>query len=139
MTHSWLARSLIAASLVLTAPSAALAADPPGDLWEMTSQPVMEGMPMAMPSQTQKVCTAKTWTAPPPGRDESCVTSDFERSGDKVTWSVACSGEMSMSGTGEITFTGPDAYTGQVALASDEMSMTVRLSGKKVGECDNPR
>jgi uncharacterized protein DUF3617 len=115
-----------------------LADDPPGILWETTSQMVMEGMPMAMPPQNLKVCTAKEWTKPPPGGDKTCVNSDFTRVGNKATWTMQCSGERPMTGTGEITFEGPDAYTGAITATTEGMTMTIKLSGKKVGTCDKP-
>ncbi len=48
-------RLAAAASLVLLLVlSPALAADPPGVLWETTSQMAMAGMPMQMPAQTHE-------------------------------------------------------------------------------------
>ena len=73
-----------AALVILLALSPALAADPPGVLWESTSQVSTAGMPTQMPAQTQKVCTAKTCTKPPPGGDKSCGSSD-----DKMTIKLA--------------------------------------------------
>ena len=62
-----------AASLLFLALAPGHAADEPtGILWDVTSQPVMEGMPMQMPAQTMKICAAKEWTRPPPGGDPSC-------------------------------------------------------------------
>lgn len=113
--------------------------DSPGVLWETTSQSVMEGMPMQMPAQTSKACTAKTWTRPPPGGDRSCTSSNFQRVGSKATWTTQCTGEMPMTGAGEITFQGEDSYSGQIKFTSAAMKMTVRLSGKKLGGCDNPQ
>jgi hypothetical protein len=110
----------------------------PGILWETTSQPVMEGMPMQMPAQTTKVCAPKTWTQPPPG-DRNCTSSDFQLADSKATWTTQCTGEMPMSGAGELTFQGTDAYTGQIKLTSAAMKMTIKLSGKKLGGCDNPQ
>ena len=56
-------RLAAAASLVfLLALSPARAADPPGVLWETTSQMAMAGMPTQMPAQASKVCSAKRWT-----------------------------------------------------------------------------
>jgi len=115
-----------------------LADDPPGVLWEMTSQMEMAGMPMTMPPQTLKLCTKKVWTAPPPGGDRTCVNSNFQRVGNKATWTMVCSGEMPMTGTGEMTFQGTDAYTGVITAAAEGMSMKINLSGRKVGTCDNP-
>ena len=117
----------------------AFAADPPGVLWETTSQMAVPGMPTQMPAQTQKVCSAKTWTKPPPGGDPSCVTSDYKMVGNKATWKMQCSGQMPMQGTGEIVFAGTDAYTGAIQASHQGMNMTIKLAGKKVGACDKPQ
>ena len=128
------------ASLVtLLALAPARAADPPGVLWETTSQMAMAGMPMQMPAQTAKACTAKTWTKPPPGGDKSCVASDYKMVGNKATWKMQCSGQTPMQGTGEMTFEGTDSYTGAMQATSQGMNMTIKLAGMKVGTCDNPQ
>ena len=134
------ARVAAAASLIVLLPlSPARAADPPGVLWETTSQMAVAGMPMQMPTQTQKVCSPKTWTKPPPGGDKSCVTSDYKMVANKATWKIQCSGQMAMQGTGEMTFESADAYTGAIRATSQGTAMTIRLAGKKIGTCDNPQ
>ena len=133
-------RAAAAASLVfLLGLGPVRAADPPGILWESTSQMAMPGMPMQMPAQTVKVCSAKTWTKPPPGGDRSCVTSDYKLVGNKATWKMQCSGQMPMTGTGELTFVGSDSYTGAIQATAQGTNMTIKLSGRKVGTCDNPQ
>jgi hypothetical protein len=131
-------RLTAAASLVLLALAPVRADDPPGILWDMTSQMSMEGMPFSPPPTKLKVCTPKVWTKPPPGGDQTCVNSDMQRVGNKVTWTMQCSGEMPMTGTGEITFEGTDSYTGAIKATAEGMTMTIKLSGKKVGTCDKP-
>jgi hypothetical protein len=138
MILSSIGRLLAAMAVVLLVVGSARAEEPAGVLWETTSQTVMEGMPTAMPPIKAKACTAKEWTQPPPGGDESCVTSDFQRVGDKATWKMKCSGRMEMTGTGELNFEGTDSYTGQIKAAAQGMPMTIKLSGKKIGTCDNP-
>ena len=136
---------IAASALVLLGLLPELAAQPAGrgDLWETTSQSsmTMGGMSMPMPPQTHKVCAAKTWTRPPVGsnRDMNCTNSDFAVAGQKVTWTSVCTGQMTMTGKGEIVRQGADAYTGTVKYAFAEGGMTVAISGKKVGECDNPQ
>ena len=137
---------IAASALVLLGLLPELAAQPSaarGDLWETTSQSsmTMGGMSMPMPPQTHKVCAAKTWTRPPVGsnRDMNCTNSDFAVAGQKVTWTSVCTGQMTMTGKGEIVRLGADAYTGTVKYAFAEGGMTVAISGKKVGECDNPQ
>ena len=132
------ARLAAASSLVLLALAPARAVDPPGIEWETTSQMVLPGLPFSPPPTTVKVCTPRVWTKPPPGGDKTCVNTDFVRTGNKVTWTMQCSGQMPMTGTGEITFTGEDSYEGAIAATADGMSMTIKLSGKKLGTCDKP-
>jgi uncharacterized protein DUF3617 len=131
-------RMAAAASLVLLALTPVRAANE-GDLWETTSQMVMEGMPMQMPAQTQKICATREWTRPPASPDRSCRTSNFSKVGPKATWTVECTGQMKMTGVGEMTFSGTDSYTGSVKYTGDGMNMTVKLSGRKAGGCDNPQ
>lgn len=131
-------RRLAATVAVLLVYGAARADEPTGVLWETTSQMVMEGMPMAMPPNTVKVCTAPQWTQPPPGGDKSCTHSDFQRVGNKATWKMQCGGDMPMTGSGELTFDGTDSYTGQIKATAQGMPMTIKLSGKKIGTCDEP-
>jgi len=134
------ARLAAVASLVLLSLLApARAADAAGVLWETTSQMAMPGMPMQIAPQTQKVCAAKTWTKPPPGGDKSCVASDYKMVGSKMTWKMQCSGQMPMTGTGELTFEGSDSYTGAIQATAQGTNMTIKLSGKKIGTCDNPQ
>ena len=52
---------------------------------------------------------------------------------------MACTGEMAMTGAGEMTFAGNNSYTGSIQLTGGPMSMTIQLSGKKLGTCDNPQ
>jgi len=139
MLKSWCGCLAAAASLIFIVLTPVRAADPPGILWETTSQMVMEGMPMAMPPRTMKLCTARQWTRPPPGGDKTCVNSNYTVVGNKATWTMQCSGEMPMTGTGEMTFQGTDSYTGAIRAAAEGMSMTIKLSGKKIGTCDNPQ
>jgi len=114
------------------------AAKETGDRWEVTSKMSMEGLPMELPAQTQKVCAAKEWKAPPAAMDErqKCQSSDFKSAGSKVTWKVRCAGPPEMTGDGEITRNGADAYTGQIRFTSEDGTMTMKLNGRRVGACD---
>jgi hypothetical protein len=115
---------------------------PKGDQWETTSQMSMEGMPMKMPANTMKVCTARGRTEPPGATNSqrNCKNSNFrqEDGGKKVTWDVACTGPT-MTGTAEIVYVNSDTYTGTIKFVSQQGNMTINLSGKKLGECDNPQ
>ena len=58
--------------------------------------------------------------------------------GNKATWTSVCTGEMAMTGVGEMTFSADGSYVGFVKYTADQMSMTVNLTGKKIGTCDKP-
>ena len=126
------------ASLFTLALVPARADDPPGIEWETTSQMTMVGMPFTPPPTKLKVCTPSVWTRPPPGGDPTCVTSNYQRVGNKVTWTMQCSGDMPMTGEGEITFEGTDSYMGTINATAEGMTMVINLSGRKLGTCDRP-
>ena len=138
-----IATFLLASSLPVQAddkPPAA-GAKQTGDLWEVTSQMSMEGMPTAMPSQTQSVCAPKEWKEPPAAMDErrKCEISDYKSAGSTVSWKVRCPGPPAMTGEGEITRDGADAYTGLIKFNSPEGSMKIKLGGRRLGDCDPGR
>jgi cytochrome c5 len=143
MTKSSMCRS--AAALVamgftpLLAQAPTARAQAAGDLWEVTQQMTMEGMPMKMPASTMKVCAAKQWTKPPGGDREGCTSSGYAQSGNTVTWTTMCTGRQSMAGRGEVTRDSDDHYKGAIKFMGDGFAMTVQLEGKRVGECDNPQ
>jgi hypothetical protein len=109
------------------------------ELWDITLKMDMAGM--SMPAQTQRVCQ------PPQKDDESlvpqqdnCKVSDVKRSGNKVSFKMACQdGADKYSGTGEITST-KDSYSGVMKMKGtvdgEAMDVTQTFSGKKVGSCN---
>jgi Protein of unknown function (DUF3617) len=109
-----------------------------GELWEVTSQMSMPGMPFAPPPQTHQACTPQQWTQPPGGdQGGRCRSSDYAPDGDVVTWTVTCDG-MGV-GHGEVTRHGADAYDGAIVFSSDDGAATIKLSGRRVGTCDVPQ
>jgi hypothetical protein len=128
-------------SLLLVS-SVLVAAEPvvKGDLWETTSQMSMAAMPMQMPITKVRVCQVKNRTEPPVATNsqQNCSYLNFQRTGSKVTWKVQCTGPA-MTGSGELNYTGADSYTGVMTFTTEQGNMSINLTGKKVGECDNPR
>ena len=133
-------RRLLAASVILFGSLPILAAEPPGDLWETTTQMEMEGMPIKMPPQTLKVCAAKDAQEPPGSANDErgCTNSDMQRVGNKVTWTSTCAGPPAMTGTGEVTYDGTDSYTGLLKYSSERGNMIINITGHKIGSCDKP-
>lgn len=128
----------VAGALALLALAPARA-DAPGVLWKTTSQMVMQGMPFSPPPNTVKICAAKdAREPPPPPPGQTCTVSNVQRSGNQITWDTQCTGEMDMTGHGDITYESPDKYAGEMNMTSEGVTITIKLSGEKIGECDKP-
>jgi hypothetical protein len=98
----------------------------------------MEGMDMAMPGMTQKVCAAREWSKPPVGNDDrsNCEVVDFKNTPTKTTWKMRCTGAEAMSGEGEITRISPEAYNGWMKMTSEQGVMKMTIAGRRLGDCD---
>ena len=107
------------------------------DLWEVSTKMEMPGMPMAMPAQTNRVCSAKNREdeefVP---RQGECRMLDSKRTGNTFTYKMECSGSHPSTVDGAITF-GSNVYDGKMHMVmkgtNDAMDMT--FSGKRVGDC----
>ena len=108
--------------------------------WEVKMEMQMAGM--TMPAQTMTQCVTKEEAAdpqkglPPAGRGANpndCKVSDHKVDGNKVTWSMACEKEK-MTGTGEFVYSG-DTYTGTMKMNAQGQEMTMKYSGKRLGDC----
>jgi hypothetical protein len=122
---------------------AALAQGPRRDgKWEVTMQMEMPGLPVQMPPTTSTQCITPEQAANPQqsvpqtgrGRAGDCKVSDYKVEGPKVTWTMKCEGTEPMSGTGEMVY-GADSYKGAIKINASGRSMTMNLSGKRVGDC----
>jgi hypothetical protein len=128
---------LPAAAGTLMALSAGAAGPIPGDLWENTTQMAMPGMGMAMPARTQQSCLAKNSNEPPVSApDKNCEMYDVSSSGSTTRWKMRCTGQQAMSGEGEITYQGRESYNGSMTMSMDGQTMNMKMSGKRIGDCD---
>jgi Protein of unknown function (DUF3617) len=108
--------------------------------WEVTIQMEMPNMPVAMPAMKNVRCvTQQEIDSPNKGlpsgskNPNDCKVSDYKVSGNTVTWAMACTGPT-MTGTGELRFTG-DAYEGAMKMMMEQQQMTMKMSGKRLGDC----
>lgn len=110
-----------------------------GDLWEMTHEMSMPGLPagMTMPQQPpQRVCRARNADKPPVADNDRCEMTDVKRSANAFSWKMACKGNPPSTGSGEIVYQGRDSYTGTMQMTVGDKAMTMKLTGKRVGDCD---
>ena len=96
---------------------------------------------MQMPAQTStRGVTAEqlekdpnSWL--PSGPDgRACTIADQKIVRSTVSWKVTCTGQMAMTGEGELTFMG-DTYEGTLKAAMAQGEVTMKLTGKRLGDC----
>ncbi len=106
-------------------------------LWEITSQMEFPGMPMKTPNSVIKHCYSKEDVKDRKNvisADKNCTVTDMKTTGNKMNWTMKCTGENSGTITGETTF-GNDSYTTVMHTNLKGYSMTTTMKAKRLGDC----
>jgi hypothetical protein len=114
--------------------------------WEVKMEMDMPGMPAGMPPMTSTQCITPEEAKDPQkampqggrggrGMNDTCKISDYKVEGNKVSWSMKCDPPQAMTGTGEFTYAA-DTYTGLMKMNRDGQQITMKYSGKRLGDCD---
>ena len=129
--------SLVAASWIVSAQG------PRRDgRWEVTTEMDMPGMPMKMPAMKTVQCVTKEQAEDPnqsvpkgqQDKNSDCKVSDYKVVGNKVTWTMTCTGKNPMTGNGEMTYAA-DTYDGWMKMKTGDTDMTMKYKGKRLGDC----
>ena len=131
--------TVAASALVALAWAQAVHAQAAGDLYEVTVRMEMAGMPTQMPAITHRNCLKKGGSdADLLPHQDNCTVTDVKRTGNRLTFAIACTGRDAMKGTGDFTFAG-DGYSGQIRLAgkmeNEDVQVTQAIAGRRVGAC----
>jgi hypothetical protein len=111
--------------------------------WEVTMQMQMPNLPAQMPAMKSTQCITPEQLkdpanavprGPQSGRTDDCKVSDYKVSGNTVTWKMACTTPQAMTSTGEMVVTG-DTYTGTMNMTTPQGDMSMKMAGKRLGEC----
>ena len=139
MSKSWL---VLSGALLVTALSSAgaEAQGPRQDgLWEVKVEISMAGLDL--PQQTQNTCVTPEQvrmqgndTLPGLPGGGSCKRTDYQAGGNRVTFKLKCEGAVPLEGTADMTYSG-DTYTGTFTADLAGQSLTVKYSGKRLGDC----
>jgi hypothetical protein len=144
-------RTLVAATAIAGISAVMFAQAPRRDgQWEVKMEMSMPGMQMPATTTTQCISPAdaadpmKSAPQMPAGRggrggaDPSCKMSDYKVTGNKVTYTMKCDAPQAMTMAAEFTY-GVDTYDGTMTMNVDRggqpMAMTMKYSGKRLGDC----
>lgn len=105
------------------------------ELWEVTTQMNMAGLPAGMGARTQQVCTEKADPKQAAQRNmEKCKITDYKRSGNRVTIAMSCpEGTAVLENTYNVAGT---EYKGSMKMTTRDGEMAMTMAGRKVGNCD---
>ena len=111
--------------------------------WEVTMLMELAAAPVKLPPMTTTQCVTKEQIddpasaipTGPAGQNNDCKVSDYRVNENNVSWKMACSTPEQVSGSGELAFTGDSAYTGVLSLTTPQGNMTMRMSGRRLGDC----
>jgi hypothetical protein len=127
-------KRILGGACLALAVTAAGAADT-GDLWEVTTQMNMAGLPPGMGGGTRKVCTEKGDAKKAMQREDSkCKVTDYKETGTRIQVTMQC---PEGTGTMDTTFNAARTeYKGTMKMTSRQGEMTMNMQGRKIGACD---
>ena len=129
---------LVLATLLLATAGAARADIQAGN-WEMTVTTSIEGMPGGMAPITQARCLTEAEAKDPSrliGAGAGCEFSNKQDTGSQITFDVACTGQVALSGSGAVRYTAQTVEgTLDLTAANPRVVTRSQLSGRRLGDC----
>ena len=129
-------------ALLLYATPAAAQDDVREGLWEISIQGQVGGQPISATPLVVRQCidkqTAQDLMGKLAGAAGGCQISDFSREGSRTRWSLNCTGQVDVSGTGEVTLNS-DGFSGtldlMVGMGGQSVPMLQTFDARWVGAC----
>ncbi len=110
-------------------------------MWEVSVLAEVGGQPLTAAPMVVRQCISNQSVQDlmaQMGGAGACRISDFQQTGNRARWNIACSGTMEVSGTGETEMDG-DQFTGRmnlvVTMSGQSLPMVQNFQAKRVGEC----
>lgn len=130
-------KNIITLLCVMALPTLSSAANMREGLWEIQSQADMPGMPVKVQPTVVRHCYTKEDVKDQKrviASDGNCTVTDLKSSGNKVSWTMKCTGPNAATMTGETVF-GSDSYSSVMQMKGGGHSMTTRVKARRVGNC----
>jgi hypothetical protein len=108
--------------------------------WEVAMKINFPGMEGAAPMKQTQCVTAAMIKDPqsaipkgPEGGD--CKVTDYKLSNSVATYKVTCTQPFPLTATGELKYSGTDAYTGTLTMDMGGQSLVTNIDAKRLGDC----
>ena len=119
--------------------SSASAQNVKGETWRTTSSMEMQGI--SIPPVSIEVCVPvgdDPLDAMMQQQDDSCLTANHKRSGNKISADLKCGGMAAMEGRLELETLG-DTIRGTMTMKTPEGAMTTKIQSTKLGKACEPK
>ena len=98
------------------------------------------GMPEGAPPMKHQQCVTAAMIKDPqsamPKMDNDCKVSNFKLQNNTATYTMTCTQPTEVTATGEIKYSGTDAYTGTLTLSGGGgQTFTLSYDAKRIGDC----
>ena len=107
--------------------------------WEVAVKINFPGMEGAPPMKQTQCVTAAMLNDPasamPSGPGGDCKITDYKLSNNVATYKLACTQPVAFSGTGEMKYSGTDAYVGTLTMDMGGQNLTMSIDAKRIGDC----
>jgi hypothetical protein len=109
--------------------------------WEVTMKMSMQGMNMDMPPTKSVQCVTAAMISDPQGAipqapgGSDCKMNDYKFDGRTANYTMTCTKPVPTTATGEMTYTGTDAYTGTLRMDVQGQKMAISYDAKRLGDC----
>jgi hypothetical protein len=137
---------VVAVALLLGAAAAIAQTSPvrPGR-WEVVMQMQMPNSPVQLPEMKTTQCVTPEQVKDPAsalpqatggrGGQTDCKVSNYKVSGNTATWQMSCTKPQAITSEGQMTFTA-DTYDGTIKTDMAQGVMTMKVAGKRLGDCE---
>lgn len=135
-----LLKAIFIGVFVLSLTSSPLAQGIQKGLWEISSETVVEGMPMKLPPMTTQSCiTSERYIPDNPEKNTNCKMLYNKQQGNTITWKAVCKEKGStIETTGKMTYIGK-SFESEVQTIVNEggerVNSTIRSKGRYLGPC----
>ena len=107
--------------------------------WEVAVKMNLPGMEGAPPMKQTQCVTAAMLKDPasavPAGPGGDCKITDYKLADNVATYKLTCTQPFPLNGTGEMKYSGTDAYVGTLTLDMGGQNMTMNIDAKRIGDC----